>query len=301
MALATGRQYQRFEPGFGYRLHFICTLVSARENQPCVHLLNLLGDRVEWVCVTDHDCPPVLARSQYEVGIVPASPVDHAAILALLDTKHGVPFDLPLSSRHHNSYSFGEANRCNVVVLAVPSGVGSGVTVAASELELSFPSVRNVFVLDAAVGLPESGLHVGDAVIATAFRTERSEFGLPRRLGSAASLLQALMLIEGRSLDRDADRVVASAGRSCGQHCQRRRLAFGAVTSIAKESLPDAASDLLCADIRTAALLTATDAGCCIIVGITDESGCEEARWHAAAAAAAALKLLLEVLPKSNS
>ncbi|QIX01363.1 hypothetical protein AMS68_006880 [Peltaster fructicola] len=98
---------------------------------------------------------------QYRVGILCALPIEHAAVLTLLDETH--PRIIPLDD--DNVYTVGRIASHNVVVTCLPAGVMGKVAASttAANMKRSFP-IEILLMVGIAGGLPPD-VRLGDVVV----------------------------------------------------------------------------------------------------------------------------------------
>ncbi|GFF24720.1 hypothetical protein IFM46972_01153 [Aspergillus udagawae] len=107
-----------------------------------------------------------LSRDDYTLGWISALPLELAAALAMLDETHGDAGKLEMDN---NTYTFGTMGGHNCVIACLPAGVygHTSATIVASQMRLSFPSVRFWLLVGIGGGAPTEkvDMRLGDVVV----------------------------------------------------------------------------------------------------------------------------------------
>ncbi|GKZ98794.1 hypothetical protein AnigIFM60653_000128 [Aspergillus niger] len=109
--------------------------------------------------------PRVIVRHEdFTVAWICALPVEMAAAEALLDER--LP-DLPAQPHDNNTYTFGVFHGHRVVIACLPSGVygTNSAAVIATEVRISFPSLRFGLMVGVGGGVRDAGVQLGDVVV----------------------------------------------------------------------------------------------------------------------------------------
>jgi len=113
-----------------------------------------------------------LSRSDYQIGIICALPLERTAVQSILDIQHD---PLPTASGDNNTYSYGCIGQHNVVVASLGAGgygtVSAGVV--ASDMRRSFEAIKYGLMVGIAGGMPRPGqkdgdIRLGDVVVGCA-------------------------------------------------------------------------------------------------------------------------------------
>ncbi|GKZ32353.1 hypothetical protein AbraIFM66950_001691 [Aspergillus brasiliensis] len=107
---------------------------------------------------------PPLHHEDFTVAWICALPVEMAAAEALLDER--LP-DLPAKPYDNNTYTFGVFHGHRVVIACLPAGVygtNSAASVA-TEVRISFPSLRFGLMVGVGGGVRDAGVQLGDVVV----------------------------------------------------------------------------------------------------------------------------------------
>ncbi|KAF3930817.1 hypothetical protein ABW20_dc0110533 [Dactylellina cionopaga] len=107
-----------------------------------------------------------VSQDEFTIGWVCAIPLEMAAAKVMLDT---VFPDLPNQSNDRNAYTCGSIGVHNVVISCLPLGVygTTSAAVVASQMRVSFPSIRFYFMVGIGGGVPSdtADIRLGDIVV----------------------------------------------------------------------------------------------------------------------------------------
>jgi nucleoside phosphorylase len=103
---------------------------------------------------------------EYRIGWICALPIECAAVESMLDASHPT---LPNRENDGNTYIFGEINGHNIVIACLPYGVygTTSASLVATNMRISFPSVRFCLIVGIAGGAPspQYDIRLGDVVV----------------------------------------------------------------------------------------------------------------------------------------
>jgi nucleoside phosphorylase len=116
--------------------------------------------------------PRPSGRSDFQIAIICALPIEAAAVLHLCDHLYSNEgLDLGVASGDRNLYIIATMSRHNIVVVILPEMGTTSASTAAATLHMSYPNLRMAFVVGICAGIPSvgsRGLYLGDVVISTA-------------------------------------------------------------------------------------------------------------------------------------